>query len=389
MAKVFLKKKITGRIADGHPWVYSNEIGDIVGDCKSGDVVDLFSHLGSFIGRGFINTEAQIKVRILVKENISIDANFISQRIKEAWNYRQQLGLIENCRLVHSESDGLPGLVIEKFNDYFVIQTLNVGIDLWKDTIVQTLNTIFSPKGIYERNDAPVRQIEGLPLQKGFLSSKFDTLIKIKENGIDLLVDIENGMKTGYFLDRNDVRKEIIGLVKNARVLDAFCYTGSFGILAAKSGAKSVYGIDFMPDVINLAKQNVVLNKLEKNCNFECENAFDELKRLTKEQACFDMVILDPPTFVKNKENLDRALSGYKEINLRALKLLAPKGYLVTASMSNLINQELFLNTIKDAAKDAKRQIKQIYFGTQTPDHSILWSMPHSEYLKFLIVQVL
>ncbi len=389
MAKVFLKKKISDRISEGHPWVFRNEIGDIVGLCRNGDVVEVFSHLGSFVGRGFINLDAQIQIRILTHDNQEIDAAFIQKRMKAAWAYRQQLGITENCRLVHSEADGLPGLIIEKYNDYFVVQTLNAGIDFWKAEIVKVLMDLFNPKGIYERNDALVRTVEGLPIQKGFLSAPFDTKITILENSVPIIVDQAHGTKTGYFLDRVNLRSEIKKLVKDAKVLDAFCYTGSYGIHAAVSGAKSVYGIDFLPEAIALAKENSSINKLENICNFECKNAFDELKNLVKNGNKFDVVILDPPTFVKNRESMDKAIAGYKEINLRAMKLLEPNGILVTSTMSNFISRELLIQTIKDAAKDAKKQIKQIYSGSQSPDFPVLWNMPNSEYLKSLIVQVL
>lgn len=389
MAKVFLRKKISTRIADGHPWIFGNEIGDEVGEYAPGDIVDVFSSNGSFVGRGYINPASQIKVRLLTRnQNEQIDEAFFLNRIQKAWNYRQRLGYIENCRLIFGEADELPALVIDKFNDYLVIQTLSLGIERWKEAIVRSLQTIFKPKGIYERNDVPVRELEGMKQVKGFLSEPFDTNIIIEENGLKFHVDLVQGQKTGYFLDQQDNRRAIKQVVKGADVLEAFCYTGTFSMHAAKYGAKSVLGLDISDFAVQTARRNAELNGYSDRCNFENVNAFDVLKQWVKEGRRYDTVILDPPAFTKSRENIQKAVTGYKEINLRGMKLLKPGGFLVTASCTNLVSPELFLDIVDKAAKDAKKIIRQVSWQTQSADHPILWNVPNTQYLKFLIVEV-
>ncbi|MFT4062840.1 MAG: class I SAM-dependent rRNA methyltransferase [Edaphocola sp.] len=389
MAKVFLRKKISTRIADGHPWIFGNEIGDEDGSYEPGDIVEVYSSNGSFVGRGYINPASQIKVRLLTRDpKEAIDEAFFHKRISKAWDYRQKLGYAENCRLIFGEADEMPALVIDKFNDYFVIQTLALGIDRWKPAIVKALNEIFVPKGIYERNDVPVRELEGMPQIKGFLSEPFDTEIRINENGLQFYVDVENGQKTGYFLDQQDNRRAIGQVVADADVLEAFCYTGTFSIHAAKYGAKSVLGLDISDFAVKTARRNAELNGFADTCKFENVNAFDVLKQWVKEGRHYDVVILDPPAFTKSRENIQKAITGYKEINLRGMKLLRPGGFLVTASCTNLVPPELFLKTIDMAAKDARRTIRQVSWQTQAADHPILWHVPNTQYLKFLIVEV-
>jgi 23S rRNA (cytosine1962-C5)-methyltransferase len=389
MAKIFLRKKISPRIADGHPWIFGNEIGDEDGQYEPGDIVDVFSSNGSFVGRGYINPASQIKVRLLTRnQQEMINDEFFLNKIKKAWAYRQKLGYIENCRLIFGEADELPALVIDKFNDYLVIQTLSLGIEKWKDAIVQALQTVFKPKGIYERNDVPVRELEGMKQQKGFLTEPFDTKIIINENGLKFHVDIENGQKTGYFLDQQDNRRAISQVVEGADVLEAFCYTGTFSMHAAKYGAKSVLGLDISDFAIQTARRNAELNGYEDICKFQNVNAFDVLKLWVKEGRRYDTVILDPPAFTKSRENIQKAVTGYKEINLRGMKLLKPGGFLVTASCTNLVPPELFLKTIEMAAKDARKTIRQVSWQTQAADHPILWHIPNTQYLKFLIVEV-
>jgi 23S rRNA (cytosine1962-C5)-methyltransferase len=290
--------------------------------------------------------------------------------------------------LIFGEADDMPALIIDKFNDYFVLQTLAMGMDKWKGAIVDALHKIFAPKGIYERNDVPVRELEGLPQQKGFLGNSFDTNIIINENGLKFHVDIENGQKTGYFLDQQDNRREIERIVKGGDVLEAFCYTGTFSCHAGHYGAKSVLGLDISEHAVNTARRNAQLNNLEDICKFEARNAFDALKQWTKEEKKFDVVILDPPAFTKSRENIAKAVTGYKEINLRGMKLLKPGGFLVTASCTNLVSPSLFLETIDMAAKDAKKRLRQVTFQTQAKDHPILRNIENTTYLKFLIVEV-
>ena len=389
MTKVFLKKKIQNRVLQGHPWVFGNEVGQIDGDVNAGDIVDVFTHQGFFVGRGYINPQSQILVRLLTRDKEeAINESFFYRRLLKAWKYRQQLGYVENCRLVFGEADEMPALVIDKFNDYFVIQTLALGMDRWKGAIVDALQKIFSPKGIYERNDVPVRELEGMAQQKGFLTAPFDTNLIIKENGLKFHVDIENGQKTGYFLDQQDNRRAIEHIVKGADVLEAFCYTGTFSCHAGHYGAKSVMGLDISEHAVNTARRNAELNKLEDICKFQAVNAFDTLKQWTKEEKKFDVVILDPPAFTKSRENIQKAVTGYKEINLRGMKLLKPGGFLVTASCTNLVSPSLFLETIDAAAKDAKKKLRQVTFQTQAQDHPIMWNIENTTYLKFLIVEV-
>ena len=350
MSRVFLRRKIAPRVQNGHPWIFMNEVDRVEGSPAPADIVEVFSHDSKWIGSGYYNPQSQIVIRILSREKgQEINADFFKDKIRSCWQYRQQTGYTENCRLVFGEADGLPQLIIDKFNDYFVIQTLALGIDRWKPVIVEALLEIFSPKGIYERNDVPVRELEGLPQQKGFLTAPFETKIIIKENGLQFYVDLANGQKTGYFLDQQDNRTAIRSIVKNADVLGAFTYTGTF----------------------------------------EVANAFDLLKQWAKEGKQYDVVMLDPPAFTKSRATIQKAITGYKEINLRGMKLVKPGGFLVTSSCTNLVPAELFLEIIGMAAKDARRKIRQVCFQTQSADHPIVWEMENTQYLKFLIVQVL
>ncbi len=390
MAKFFLRKKIGDRVVNGHPWIFGNELGDSEGTCEPGDIVEVYSYNGSFIGKGYVNPASQIRIRLVTRDkNEEVNDQFFYNRIREAWEYRKQIGYVENCRLIFGEADQLPALIIDKFNDHFVIQTLALGIDKWKPAIVAALQKIFTPKGIYERNDVPVREVEGLPQIKGFLSEPFDTNIILNENGLKFHVDIENGQKTGYFLDQQDNRRAIQHIVKGADVLEAFCYTGTFSLHAAHYGAKSVLGLDISDKAVDTARRNAILNGYENTCKFESVNAFDVLKQWVKEGKRYDVVILDPPAFTKSRENIQKAITGYKEINLRGMKLVKPGGFLVTASCTNLVPPDLFLKTIDMAAKDARRKLRQVTWQTQASDHPILWHVPTTQYLKFLIVQVL
>ena len=390
MAKFFLRKKIGERVVSGHPWIFGNELGDSEGTAEPGDIVEVYSSNGSFVGKGYINPASQIRIRLLTRDkNEVIDDQFFYKRIKDAWEYRKLLGYTENCRLIFGEADSLPALIIDKFNDYFVIQSLALGIEKWKGAIVAAIQKIFSPKGIYERNDVPVRTIEGMEQIKGFLTEPFDTNIIINENGLKFHVDIENGQKTGYFLDQQDNRRAIQHVVKDADVLEVFCYTGTFSLHAAQYGAKSVLGLDISEHAVATARRNAELNGYENKCKFEAVNAFDVLKQWVKDGKRYDTVILDPPAFTKSRENIQKAVTGYKEVNLRAMKLIRPGGFLVTASCTNLVTPEMFLSVIGDAAKDARRTLRQVEWRTQAADHPILWNVPSTQYLKFLIAQVL
>jgi len=388
MTKVYLNKKINPRIAQGHPWIYNNEVDRIAGPIEAGDIVEVYFFDGQLAGRGYINPNSQIIIRLLTRKREEIDASFFYEKIKTAWEYRQQLGYTENCRLVFGEADGLPALIIDKFNDYFVLQTLSLGIDIWKQAIVEAIQKIFSPKGIYERNDVPVRELEGLTQIKDFLTAPFPTEIIIKENDLQFYVNIETGQKTGYFLDQQDNRRAIKEIVKGADVLGAFTYTGTFEIHAAHYGAKSVLGIDISEGAVAQANKNAALNKLDHIVKFEAMNAFDVLKKWGKEGRKYDVVMLDPPAFTKSRNNIDKAITGYKEINLRGMQMIRNGGFLVTSSCTNLVSPELFLETIQMAAWDAKKRIRQVTYQSQSSDHPIIWGMENTHYLKFLIVEV-
>ena len=388
MTKVYLNRKINQRIALGHPWIYNNEVDRIAGPVEQGDIVEVYYFDGQLAGRGYINPESQIIIRLLTRKREDITAAFFHQKIQTAWDYRKHLGYTENCRLVFGEADGLPALIIDKFNDYFVMQTLSYGIEVWKDAIVAALKTIFNPKGIYERNDVPVRELEGLAQQKGFLTDPFPTEIIINENDLQFYVNIETGQKTGYFLDQQDNRRAIKNIVKGADVLGAFTYTGTFELHAAHYGAKSVFGIDISESAVAQANKNAALNKLDHIVKFEAMNAFDVLKNWGKQGKKYDVVMLDPPAFTKSRNNIDKAITGYKEINLRGMQLIRNGGFLVSSSCTNLVSSELFLETIEIAAHDAKKRIRQVTYQSQSSDHPIIWGMENTHYLKFLIVEV-
>lgn len=393
MQKLYLRRKIAQRIENGHPWIFSNELdmqrSPLLEELNPGEIVDVYNFQEKFVGRGYCNPKSQIIVRLLTRDpKEQINDRFFYNRIARAWEYRKQLGYIENCRLIFGEADEMPALIIDKFNDYFVLQTLAYGMDVWKPAIVAALNQIFSPRGIFERNDVPVRELEGLPQVKGFLSDPFDTSIIIKENDLRFHVDILNGQKTGYFLDQQDNRRAIQNIVKGASVLEAFCYTGTFSIHAAHYGAKEVLGIDISENAVAQATRNAALNGLESICRFDAVNAFDVLKQWGKEGHQYDVVMLDPPAFTKSRENIQKAITGYKEINLRGMKLVKPGGFLVTASCTNLVNPQMFLDIIGMAAKDGRKKLRQVTYQTQASDHPIVWGMENTEYLKFLIVEV-
>ncbi len=400
MKSIVLKKNISRRVESGHPWIFANEVNTAKEkdtNAAPGEIVDVYTFDKIFIGKGYYNPQSQICVRLLTRDkNEIINEDFFYKKIKAAWEYRQKIGYVENCRLIFGEADDIPQLIIDKFNDYFVIQTLALGIDVWKPAIVNALNKLFSPKGIYERNDVPVRELEGMEQHKGFLSYEFETNIVITEksfddstNGIKMHIDIANGQKTGYFLDQQDNRFAIRHIVKNADVLGAFCYTGSFEISAAHFGAKSVLGLDISQGAIDMCNKNAALNGLENVCTFECVNAFDVLKTMSKEEKRWDVVMLDPPSFAKSRSSIDKAIAGYKEINLRGIKLVKPGGFLVTSSCTNLVQPQLFYDIILMAGKDAKRRVRQVVFNAQSADHPIISGQENTHYLKFLIVQVL
>ena len=388
-SKFYIYKGMGRNAENGHPWIYTNEIEGYDGEYNNGDVVEVYNFRGSFIGKGYVNDISKITIRILTRDkNEEIDENFFRVRLKNAWDYRKKVIDTSSCRFVFGESDFLPGLTIDKYEDYYVIQSLALGIDRYKQIIVKILLEQYGAKGVYERSDSRIRELEGMEMQKGFLSEPFDTKIPIIENGVKYIVDIENGQKTGFFLDQKENRKAIHRICKGADVLDCFTHTGSFALNAGISGAKSVLGLDISDLAISAARQNAVLNNLDSVVKFECLNVFDVLHEWAKEERKYDVVILDPPAFTKSRDSVKGAVRGYKEINLRGLKLLKPGGFLVTCSCSHFMKPELFKETIQSAAIDAKKILRQVEFRSQACDHPILWNSDESYYLKFYIFQV-
>ena len=389
MAKVILKKKEHIDIVRGFPWIYDNEIARVEGDFSPGDIVDIYDVTNTFLGRGYINPKSKITVRILTRKEEEIDKSFFFKRILQAWEYRKRLVDTRSCRVVFGEADMIPGLIVDKFEDVLVIQTLALGIDRFKDTIVEVLDEILQPRGIYERNDVPVREVEGLPQKKGFLKGVFDTKIEIEENGLRIIVDVENGQKTGYFLDQRENRNALKGIVEGAEVLDTFCYTGSFALHAVKFGARRVIAIDSSVYALDLARKNAALNGFDERIEFIEGNAFDILREFYKNGKTFDVIILDPPAFAKSQRHIEGAIRGYKEINLRAIKMIREGGFLVTCSCSQHITPEVFQQIIDSARIDANKMLRLVEFRTQAKDHPILLSYPESLYLKCGIYQVL
>ncbi|EGO62871.1 class I SAM-dependent rRNA methyltransferase [Acetonema longum] len=389
-AQVLLRKGAQHRVENGHPWVYQSEVDYVEGDFEPGDIVDVYNFRHRFIGRGYINPRSQILVRILSREQEIINREFFRKRIAHAWQYRQRfLAEPEYCRLVFAEADFLPALIVDKFGGYLVIQTLALGIDRYKEEIVSILDEMFQPEGIYERNDVPVRELEGLPQQKGYLKGRFPTLIQVRENGLPFYADIDLGQKTGFFYDQRENRAAIKPLMQDATVLDCFCHTGSFSVHAAVYGAKEVTAVDISEQAIEVAKKNAALNQVSDKCEFMVGNAFDVLRSMSDEKRQFDVVILDPPAFTKSRHALEGAVRGYKEINLRGLKLTKSGGFLITCSCSYHMQRDLFSAVVQEAAHDAHRTIRQVEYRTQAKDHPILPASDETSYLKFLVLEVL
>jgi len=387
--QIILKRGRHSRILNGHPWIYGNEIEKVKGEGGDGSITDVFESNGKFVGRGYFNTKSQIAVRLLTRNREEeIGEDFFRRKILSCNEYRMKMSFSENFRLVFGEGDFLPALIIDKFKDNFVIQTLALGIDRWKGEIVSVLKNEFSPRGIYERNDVPVRKLEGLEERKGFLSEDFQTKFEIEEHGVKFQIDVENGQKTGFFLDQKENRLALKNISENAEVLDCFCYSGSFSLFAAKFGAKSVTALDVSEEAIQQARVNASLNGYESNCSFQTANAFDALPQMVKEKQSFDVVILDPPAFTKSRSQVGSAARGYKEINLRAMKLIRPGGFLLTFSCSHFMDTSSFFKLISEAANDAHRIVRQVAFLSQARDHPIVWNIPETYYLKGFLLQV-
>lgn len=396
MEKAIIKlKKGEGRaLKSGGMWVYDNEIDSITGEYENGDMIEVHDFDNYFMGTGFINTNSKITVRIMSRaKEQEIDHEFLRMRVKNCWEYRKKVVDTSSCRVIFGEADFLPGIVIDKFSDVLVVQSLALGIDKLKLEIIDLLKEVLKEdgitiRGVYERSDAKVRTQEGMERIKGFIGEEFDTKVEIIENGVKYIVDIMDGQKTGFFLDQKYNRKAVAGLCKGAKVLDCFTHTGSFALNAAITGASSVLGVDASELGIAQANENAVLNNLQDHVEFLCADVFDLLPELEEKGEKFDVVILDPPAFTKSKNSVKNAIKGYREINLRALKLINDGGFLATCSCSHFMTPELFAETIGQAAKSVKKRIRQIEFRTQAPDHPILWAADESYYLKFYIFQV-
>lgn len=396
MAAIVTLKKGEGRtIKAGGAWIYDNEIDTILGSFENGDIVVVKDFDGYPMGKGFINTNSKITIRMLTRNvDTVIDDAFFEKRLQDAWDYRKKTVDTRSCRVVFGEADFLPGIVIDKFENVLVVQSLALGIDRVKNLLINILKKILKDDGIiitgvFERSDAKVRLKEGLPLQKGFIGEQFDTKVNIVENGVNYIVDVQDGQKTGFFLDQKYNRLAIQRLCKDAMVLDCFTHTGSFALNAGIAGAASVTGVDASELAIKQATENAELNGLSQTVKFICRDVFDLLPELEKQGARYDVVILDPPAFTKSRSSIKNAVKGYREINMRGMKLVKNGGYLATCSCSHFMDYELFTKTIYQAAHTAHKMLRQVEFKTQAPDHPILWAADESYYLKFYIFQVI
>lgn len=394
-AVVTLRKGAGRTLKQGGPWIYDNEIESIMGNFEDGDIVLVHDFDGYPLGRGFINRNSKLTVRMMTRNHdTDIDEDFIRMRVQNAWEYRKKvMDDISSCRVIFGEADFLPGIVVDKFADVLVVESLALGIDRFKVMIVDILKELIAKdgihiRGVYERSDAKVREQEGMERYKGFIGEPFDTKVEIVENGVHYYVDVKDGQKTGFFLDQKYNRRAVAKLCKGARVLDCFTHTGSFALNAGLAGAEHVTGVDASELGIAQARENAALNGLEDRVEFICEDVFDLLPRLEKQGEKYDVVILDPPAFTKSRSSIKKAVKGYREINLRGMKLVKDGGYLATCSCSHFMDYELFTKTIGQAAQNVHKRLRQVEFRTQAPDHPILWGAGDSYYLKFYVFQV-
>lgn len=389
-------KKGEGRsLKAGGMWIFDNEIDTITGDYTNGDIITVHDFDGYVLGRGFINTNSKITVRMMTrKKDVEINEEFIEMRVRNAWEYRKTTVDTSSCRIIFGEADFLPGIVVDKFSDVLVVESLALGIDRLKPVILEKLKNILAEdgiqiRGIYERSDAKVRLQEGMERFKGFIGEPFDTKVEITENDVKYMVDVEDGQKTGFFLDQKYNRLAMKRLCRDKRVLDCFTHTGSFALNAGIAGAKEVIGVDASELGVEQARENAELNGLSDRVSFRCADVFELLPELDKSGEKFDVVILDPPAFTKSRNSVKNAVKGYREINIRGLKLVTDGGYLATCSCSHFMTPELFTKTIREAAVSAHKRLRQVEYRTQSADHPILWSGDeNSYYLKFYIFQV-
>lgn len=393
-AAVTLKKGEGRALKSGGAWIYDNEIDTIMGSFEDGDIVLVKDFDGYPMGKGFINRNSRITIRMMTRRaDTKMDEAFIRMRTANAWQYRKKAVDISSCRVIFGEADFLPGIIVDKFSDVLVVQSLALGIDRFKMQILNCLKELMAQdgitiRGIYERSDVKVRRQEGMELYKGFIGEPFDTKVPIVENGVKYIVDVENGQKTGFFLDQKYNRLAMQRFCKGAKVLDCFTHTGSFALNAGIAGAQSVLGLDASELAVAQAAENAALNGLSDTVTFQCADVFELLPELEKEGEQFDVVILDPPAFTKSRKSIKNATKGYREINMRGMKLVKDGGYLATCSCSHFMSYELFTKTIGEAARAVHKRVRQVEYRTQAPDHPILWAADESYYLKFYIFQV-
>ena len=376
------------RVFSRHPWIFRSDIARVEGDIIPGDVLDICSSKGKFLARGFYNPASQIALRILTYRDEPIDRDFIAGRVREAISYRRTFADLHSCRMIFAESDRLPALIVDSFGDVLVLQCLALGMERFKQDVVDALVSELHPAGIWERNDVPVRRLEGLEMQTGLLYGNVPDRVQMTENGIHFWVDVKEGQKTGFFLDQKENRAAIAPFVRGKRVLDCFTHTGSFALHAGYYGASEVTGVDISEFACAFAEENARLNRLENRVRFIAANAFDLLAEESREGKKYDVIILDPPAFTKSRSTVDSARRGYKEINLRAMKILEPGGFLITCSCSQHILPDVFQDIVRDAASDARVLLRQVEFRTQGKDHPILPFAPETQYLKCGIYQV-
>lgn len=384
---IYLKKNEEKRIVAGHPWVFANEVARIEGKDKNGSLATVYDFSGRYIGKGYINHLSKILVRIFIRDDSVPDYEYYKNAISKANDYRLKLGFKNSYRVVFGESDNLPALIVDKYNDVLSVQFLSLGIDKNKNLIIRALVEIFNPKGIYERSDVAVREKEGLPLFKGKIYGDFNTKIVIEENGLKMIVDVENGQKTGYFLDQKENR---FALRKYASgdVLDCFCNVGGFALNAAAAGAKNVIALDISQSALDTVAENANLNRLT-NVHTLQGDVFEVLRQFKKEGKTFDTIVLDPPAFCKSASEVKNAYKGYKDINILGMKLVKDGGFLISSSCSHYMTFPLFQNMLTDAARESGRKARIVEIRTQASDHPSMLSTDESLYLKFFVLQIL
>ena len=394
VAIVTLKKGEGRTIKAGGAWVFNNEIETITGRFHNGDLVIVHDFDGYPMGKGYINQNSKIRVRLLTRHvNQEIDESFFQMRLQNAWNYRKDTVDTSSCRLVFGEADFLPGIVIDKYEDVLVMECLTLGMERYKEQLANLMKQILQKdgiqiRGVYERSDAKEREKEGLSRVKGFIGAEFDTNVEITENGVRYMVDVVNGQKTGFFLDQKYNRLAIQKLCKGKRVLDCFTHMGTFALNAGIAGASEVTGLEISEFAVEQATENAKRNSLSDTVTFRAANVLDELPKLAAAGEKYDVVILDPPAFTKSRQATKNAIKGYREINMKGLKLVKDGGYLATCSCSHFMTQELLAKTIREAARATHKRLRQVEFRTQAADHPILWAAEESYYLKFFIFQV-